>query len=58
MYVCGKCQREYSEKPNGRCPNCGGLVKKVFDDGRGKGHRNDRKNFRNARKFKHGDWES
>lgn len=38
MYVCNGCYREFTDKPNGRCPSCGSLVRKDFkrDDKRGK----------------------
>lgn len=55
MYICERCQREYNDKPNGRCVNCGGLVRKVFDK-RDNG-RNNRKRFQNARRFKQGEWD-
>lgn len=56
MYVCEKCNREYRDKPNGRCPNCGGLVRKNMD--RNERERGNRNRFRNARRLKRGDdWE-
>lgn len=55
MYVCEKCHRDYQEKPNGRCPNCGGLVRKSLDSI--ERVRSNRKRFQNARRLKRGEWE-
>jgi rRNA maturation endonuclease Nob1 len=56
MYVCEKCHVAYQEKPNGRCPACGGLVRKNLD--KTQRERGNRKRFQNARKMKRGDWEN
>jgi rRNA maturation endonuclease Nob1 len=54
MYVCEKCHREFNDKPNGRCPNCGGLVRKNLEREKAKGNRH---KFQKARKMKRGeDW--
>lgn len=53
MYVCDKCNRDYVEKPNGRCPVCGGIVKRTLDrEERKRGNRN---RFQKARKMKRGE---
>jgi rRNA maturation endonuclease Nob1 len=54
MYICSKCHREYQDKPNGRCVDCGGLVRKNLDR-TGRSGKVDRRKVQNARNYKRGE---